>query len=480
MSMPTFSSAGSAAVVTPDQSGLEASGNVSRPVSGVQWGIAACAFALYFGMWWQHLRPGVFSFDSGYYLNEVLTRHVTNLKPFFFARFLQAATLGGKYLQLAAFVQGAIAVFALSRMLAIGLATRVRLHWIVLCVVVLLNPYVANMVFFVENDVLFSIAVVVIIVETMYIARLGVATKASWLVIAIFAPMALLFRQNGILFLPPWIALVLLALPRRTWPAMLLPAAVSCALALATSVGVAREGPSENQDLLYPAVIHEVVNLARPQFGQPLASRLSTRTWAVVGRQKLQLAVTNYMPLYWDTIAFFPAGPKLVDESPLARQAIVRSFVRNDLAHNLPAVSAHRLEVFLGAALAQGVLIDPYYAPTNLSPRLFKSKSANGSAASNTLLGRVNRAAIETRLWSWNAVFGMAVLAFLSLLALWRRDVRLLAFTLLLWLQVGAVLLAAPAAEYRYLFPIYLAPLMLLVGSGRQRVAPATQGVAAA
>jgi hypothetical protein len=47
----------------------------------------------------------------------------------------------------------------------------------------------------------------------------------------------------------------------------------------------------------------------------------------------------------------------------------------------------------------------------------------------------------------------------------------------LLWIQAGAVMALAPSAEYRYVFMIYLAPLLLLAGSFAARARAASPGV---
>jgi hypothetical protein len=433
------------------------------------WAITGAILGLYLFAWWLHLRPGVFSYDSGFYLNEVRAGNLSNLKPFLYARFLQIATLNGRALQLASVVQALLVLLALSRMFAIAMVTRARIASVVACALVVLNPYVANMVFYVQNDILFSVAVVAITVETLYIARQGRLSISSCAMITLFAPMALLFRQNGIAFLPLWAAAMFLLVPRREWLRVVLPATIACVVAFASVAGVSTEGPVDHQDMLYPAVIHEVVGLARPAFHDEIGARLSPETQVQIGSERMKHAVEFYAPLYWDTIAFFPGGPMLVQLPAEQRSRIVRSFLRHDLLPNVQTVLAHRLEIFLGASLARASMVGSYDIPSNLPQDLAASKSRHAAIGQTGLLHRLDAWSMETRAWGWNALFGVCVLAMLSLAGLWRRDVPLLLCTLLFWVQAGLILIAAPSAEYRYVFALYLAPLLLLVGSALSR-----------
>lgn len=445
-----------------------------NPGLGRWWSITAVILGVYFLLWWLHLRPGVFSFDSGFYLDEVLSRNLTNLKPYFYARFLQAVTLNGAVLELGAVVQALFVLLAFSRMFAIAVVTRTRRAWLGIGALLVLNPYVANMIFYVQNDILFSVAVVMITVETLYIVRQRSVSIASCVVIAVFAPMALLFRQNGIVFLPLWMAMMFMLLPKPQWLRVMLPATLTSLLGIASMAGVSSEAPGQRQDLLYPAVIHEVVQLARPGFRTAAGARLAPETKAAIGTNRLPLAVAYYWPLYWDTIAFFPNGPMLVNLDPGQRDAIVRSFLKHDLLANVPSVLGHRLEIFLGACLARAELADPYAVPPNLPHDLSASKARHAAEArEGSLLGRINQWSIDSRGWTWNALVGVVVLGLLTIAGLWRRDVPLLLCALLLWVQAAAIFVVAPSAEYRYVFALYLAPLLLLVGQPLVRRAAA-------
>ena len=423
--------------------------------------VAGLLLVAWFGAWWLHLRPGVFSYDSGYYLAQVVSGDLENQKPFLYTRFLQLTSLGGQYLQLSVFFQVALVVAMLARAFALALAHRVWVGWLVLCAILVANPYVAGMAYYMQNDVLFCFAIIAILLETLQAVRRGYVTGTALVVIGIAAPMAFGFRTNGMLFLPLWLLVLPLLLP-RLWRRMALTAVATTVLAYVSIVGVDR---SKSHEILYPAIIHETVRLAQPGHRYELGGRLSPQTRALVGDGRLRQGVGVYWPLYWDTIGFLPGGPELAMLPKQQRKAIVSSFLRKDLLPNLPSIAGHRLEILVGALLAQAEVVDPYAAPLNLPPALRDWKDRTGrSARGHGLLGRWVDASMASRNWSWNAAFGAVVLLGLTLLAAWRRDKAMLAIVALLWVQVAALLAVAPSAEYRYVFMVYLAPLLLLAG----------------
>jgi hypothetical protein len=431
---------------------------------GPWWVLCAALLSLYFMSWWFHLRPGVFSFDSGVYLSEALSGDIDNHRPFLYARFIELTSIGGRALQLSVCAQVAIVVLALSRAFAVAIVSRVSPVWILLCAALVLNPYVANMAFYIENDVLYSFAIIAILVETLWAWRRARATTSACVIVALFSPMAFGFRQNGLLFLPFWLVLLPFVMRRNAWLKFASASVLATGLAYISIVGVNRE---DRHDMIFPAIIHEIARLARPGYRYDVGGRLSPETRAVVGIDHLGAAASMYWPLYWDTIGFFPDGPRLARLPDKQRDAIVKSFLQHDLFPNLPSVAGHRVEMLLGALLARAEYVDPYTAPQNLPEALRDLKTTVGGMKRGVgLLGRANDASIRNRTWSWNAAFGAVVLAGLTLFAIWRRDRALLLVTCLLWLQTIAVFIAAPSAEYRYVFALYLAPLLLLVSSG--------------
>lgn len=435
-------------------------------------GLALC-FGLYFLAWWMHLRPGVFSYDSGHYLQEVLTGDITNRKPFLYARFIQLTSLGGQFFQFTVFVQAALIVAFLSRIFAMAFASRVSPICIALGAILVVNPYVANMVFYIQNDVLFCFAIIAILAETIWVFRRGNASFATCVVIALASPMAFAFRENGLLFLPAWCLLVAIFLGRdgRMLAGL---AAISTVLVY----GVASFGvdKARTADLLFPAVIHEVARLAQGGYRHDIGSRLSFETREAVGREQLRSAANIYWPLYWDTVGFFPDGPNVAYMPHEQRARIVRSFLRHDLAANLPSVAGHRVEMLAGALLARAEHVDPYSAPANLHGPLRAWKDRQGALnRSKGWIGKFNEVSTRTRAWTWNAALGVAVLGGITLAALWKRDRISMIPAALLWLQLGVVLAVAPSAEYRYVFMLYLAPLILLAGNPSARVNPDTR-----
>lgn len=424
------------------------------------WAIIGVLLGLYFTAWWLHLRPGVFSYDSGHFLSEVVRGDITNRKPFLFARFIELTSMGGRWFQFTMFAQVAIVVLIVSRAFAIALSNRISPVWIALCAVLVLNPYVANMVFYLQNDVLFCFGIIAILVETLLVARRGRITFASLAMVALASPMAFAFRENGLLFLPFWWILVLFL--GQDGKRLVAVSFISTLLAYASIIGVDKE---RTADLMYPAVIHEVARLAQSGYRHEIGSRLAPETRDAVGIEKLASATEVYWPLYWDTVGFFADGPNLAYLPGEQRSTIVRSFIKNDLLPNLPSVAGHRVEMLLGALLARAEYVDPYSAPENLHAPLRKWKNRVGASnRGEGILGELNEASGRSRGWSWNAALGVVVLAAMTLVALWRRDRVTLIVTTLLWLQLGVLLAVAPSAEYRYVFMFYLAPLLLLAG----------------
>lgn len=427
----------------------------SNPVNR-HWVAWFCLVAAYLLVWWIHLYPGVATFDSGYYMQQVVQGEYTNKKPFLYARFLQATSLGGRDFAFSAFLQVMLVALALSRILALATSTRPRWLAIALGLVLIANPYMGNMAAYIQNDILFSVAMILVIAESIHVARLGRISRASIVVVALFAPMAFLFRENGRLFIPLWMLACVMVMPRPSWTRLVGAAAITSALAFATVIGVDRQ---QRQHPLYGAVIHEAVGLAQPRYRVGMGFLLSPETQSAIGRERLASAVSVYWPLYWDTIAFVPTGPKLDSISDWQRNAITDSFLRNDVYPNLPAIVGHRFEMFLGALLARAEPINPYESPGN-APQAYASAKERHRASPASVLRRVNEASIRSRGWSWNALLGMTVLAGMTLSGLWRRDRVMVLMATVLWTQAAAIWLAAPSAEFRYVFMFYLAPLL--------------------
>lgn len=438
---------------------------ITRDMLGLRgWWLAfAVLLGLWFACWGAYLFPGTYTDDSALYLSQALSGELTNLKPYFYTRFLQVVTGGGRWLELAAPTQAALVVLAFSRMFAIAMVTGTRWPWIVLGLLLVLNPYVANMAFYVQNDVLFSVALVALVVESLYVLRYHQVGVASIGLFALFAPMALLFRQNGVLFLPVLLLVLAFLMPRRQALRLLLPAVGTSLLGMATMWGVRSSGPQEQHHAIYPAVVHEIARLSQQGYQTHARARLHPHTIGLLGEQRVEKAGEHYWPLYWDTIGFMPGGPQLVLLEPERQDAVVKSFLKHDLIPNLPGVLGHRLEMFLGAGLARASLADPTLAPSLLPAPLAALKRDNVREATASPLVPVQVWTLRHRYLGWNALFGCIVLLLATLQAVWRRDWVFLLCAGLLWIQWAAVVALAPSAEYRYVFMLYLAPLLLLV-----------------
>jgi len=426
------------------------------------WFLWAVIFGVYFAIWWLVLRPGVFSYDSGYYINEVISGVIDNRKPFLYARFLQLTSIGGRYFELSTVVQVSLIVLLLSRAFAVAMASRTSLVIVIFCGVLVLNPYVVLMALYIQNDILFCFAIIGILVETLYVMRTASIGKAGFCMIAILSPMAFGFRENGLIFLPVWWCILPFLFQRPIWSRVVLISIFTTALALTSGWGVSR---SESFNMFYPAVVHESIRLALPFYGHAAGSVLSPETTEAIGFNKVASAVPYYLPLYWDSIAFFQNGPKLADLPRRQQQEIVRSFLIHDFAQNLPSVMGHRLEIFIAEAMARGeYYVDPYAVPKNISGPLANDKIEYGNLLrENGLFGGIVKFSILSRAWTWNAMVGVFVVGGMILLGLWRRDVKILLVCMLLFIQGAAIFALSPAPDCRYVFMLYLAPLLLLV-----------------
>ena len=77
-------------------------------------------------------------------------------------------------------IKVAVIVLFLSRIFAVAWTSGASRLWIALGVLLVLNPYVANMAFYLQNDVLFCFAMIAILVETLLASRLpGLLPEAS-------------------------------------------------------------------------------------------------------------------------------------------------------------------------------------------------------------------------------------------------------------------------------------------------------------
>ena len=450
---------------------------VGRPDSLLlPWLASFLLFAVYLVPFWLELRPGVFSDDSATYLEQVLTGQLENAKPYFFARFLQLASLDGNLLQRLALVLALIGIALLARILAIGWRLGAPRWLLALAVLLLLNPYVQVMLQYIQNDVLFCIGIGSVLAETLWCVRRQRVGVDSMLLIAACAPMALLFRQNGLLFLPPWLLTLPLLAPVAVWSRLALPALAACALALGTVAGV---DTSTTVNSRFPAVIHVIAGLARPEQTQDVGGNLSPTTRALLGEKAVRQLAVAYDPRYWDYVGFVPTGPRLAALDEHRKTEIVRSFIRHDLWPNLPAVVAIRTQLFVNILLGRDMPPEPYGVASDMPSGLAYAKSRNHpevrpatSPAAVAVEAYRHEPALRSQL------LGLAGLVALTLCGLWRRERLVLWFAGFFWIQVAAVFLLMPAADSRYLFLLYLLPVFAVALGGWSHSRAADHAVA--
>lgn len=433
---------------------------------GLLWLVFGALLLLYQWPYWLELRPGVFTDDSGMYLTQVMTGEVSNQKPYFFARFLQLISLDGRVMTRLALVMAIIGIALIARVLAIGWRSGAPWWLMALALALVINPYMPLMLLYVQNDVLFCIAATALVVETIWCVRMGRCSRVSIAVIALTAPAALLFRQNGLLLVPLWLASLPWVLTPGQWKRVAIPVVATCGLSLLTMVGVDR---SDTLNTKFPAVAHAITALSRAERGQPVGVKISPQTRAIVGETRIALAPAYYDPRYWDFAGFYPGGPLFQLMSEADKDAVVKSFVKHDLWPNLPAIVAIRTQMFLNIVLGRSHPLGGHEIPRYLPDRVLEAKISNPKSngwVSGWLDG------LATRSLQSGSLPGLCILILLSLMGIWQRRWLLVWLTMLYWIQVAAVFLLMPAADSRYLFLLYLFPLAAL--GACQRIAPST------
>lgn len=426
-----------------------------RPL--IVWASISAIFLLYLGWFWLEIRPGVLTDDSGIYLQQLVSGELHDKKPYFFTRFLQLISLDGRVLSRLALVHGVIGALLLARILTIGILSRPPVWLLVPAAVTVLNPYVVVLLLYVQNDALFCLAIMAVITETLWALRQNRVGNGTVALLALAVPAALLFRQNGLLFVPIWLAVLPFMFSRRLALRLMLPALLGCAVGLATMAGVDR---STSSNALFPAVSHVISGLSRAERGVPVGGNLSQETRDLVGETRVQLSPANFDPRYWDFIGFYAGGPLYAQMAPDAQRRLVASFVRNDLWANLPGVIAIRTQLFANLLLGRSHPLNPYEAGRFLPPVVLQSSLER--QPSGGVANRVIAALVGSRL-AYSAIFGLALLCVFAVRAVWLRDRPQLLVCLLLFVQVAGLFALAPAADARYLFLIYLFPMAALV-----------------
>lgn len=432
------------------------------------WLVATALLWLYGLAWWLELRPGVFTDDSGLYLKQVMSGELANQKPYLYTRFLQVITLGGHIVHYAALIQALLALWIVARMFALAWVHRAPRWLLGVGVLLVANPFFMAMAFYVQNDPLFSIALVAVIVETLHCRMAGRVTRTSMAMVGLMLPMALLFRQNGLLFVPLWALALPWLLGRREALRIAAPGALTCVVALATMMGV---DTRDTLDVRYPAVVHAISGLAREEYGHAAGVNLSEETRVLVGPRRLQVAAQFHNPRYWDFGGFYPRGPQFHMLDELRKDAIVSSFVRNDLWPNLPSVIAARTDMLVSILMGRGTAVKARQLPHAMPSVLAEIIKANAPRA-----GSLTRAMdyYYGHPWTRASLWSLMLLVCVGAVGVWRHcGVTLWACALLL-LQMAIIATVAPSADARYVLYIYLSPfvVMLLPSARRAKSRP--------
>lgn len=310
-------------------------------------------------------------------------------------------------------------------------------------------------------DGVYAVAVTGLLFELWLCARTRQARPASLLVIAMTLPFAAFFRPNGILFLVPVAVLAWwVGRAERRWLALILLA--WCAVAVAG----ARLHKVPRHESLFPLVMWETVNFLQPRAMQlwTAAPRVSQTTLDAMARHRpLHNYVSHYDPDYWDPLNYHAAGPHVMAMAKADRKVVVREFFRHNLWQNMPKFIGSRVNVFFVAALAQGGFPAHAYAQKILADTPTRSTyRAFGLDRAETMLLGLYEFSFAHRHLLWTPFLGMLLVVVALYRGLKSRDGPLLLVAVPMAMQVGAIASFSVAGEYRYLFPFFMLPLVLV------------------
>lgn len=326
---------------------------------------------------------------------------------------------------------------------------------------VCLAPHTLYFLGLLYPDGIYAVAGSGLMFEVWLGARRRSLSAAALALIALILPFAAFARSNGIIFLLP-VALLACIVDRAARRWLLLILLVWCTLV----VLMGRTRRADAHGVVYPLVVYETVNFlqARPMNLWTAQPRVLPATVALLERhQPIGKYLEHYDPDYWDPLQHREDGPQVLRFSEQEKKSLVRDFLRYNLWHNLPLFLAHRVNVFLVSALAQGSA--PSYSYTE---HILKRMQSNSSyrplrlQAAQDLWLRVHEASYAYRWLLWSPFPGIALLVWMALRGLQRRDLALLLPAGALIVQLGGIFFFSIAGEYRYILLFFMLPVALL------------------
>lgn len=429
---------------------------------------------LVYGTWLMALWPGVLGEDSVAILLEVERGgELRSGKTVFWYYFVRLFYEGSRRVEIPVAVLLMLCALIFARALAWYWHQGLKKSFVLVLLLVCLAPHMVYFMGTLYPDAIFAVAASGLLFELWLAARQRSMGAASLVMVTLTLPFAAFARPNGIVFLLPALA-VLLVLDRRSrWQL----AALTGALCAAMFAGH-QWHPAKTQEAIYPMVAFETVNFLKP--------RAMNRLWAlyphmndpwVLERPKVSPAtveiLSRYRPLeqfqayadpaYWDMLVFHPDGPQIGGLPRHDQKELVREFFRYNLWQNLPDFLANRVNVFWTAALAQGGLPALNYA-TNVLPRTQAAtvfRRFDLPVLERTFVA-LQKTSYAWRWLLWTPWLGLLLLAWALCRAAMRRDLPLLIVAVPMAVQLAAIFLLSTAGEYRYLLPFFTLPLALL------------------
>ncbi len=426
--------------------------------------ILALLLAVY-GTWLLTYWPGILGMDSFAILRQVEQPDVfTSSKPAFWYWFVAAFYRSTRLVEVPVAMQLLFSATVFARILSWQWTTAVRgMRW-VFAASLLLICCAPNVVFYINSlnpDGIFSVAATGLLFELWLAARRRYLGAAGLVMIALTLPVALFARSNGLVFLLPVTgALFVVDRAGRRWLG-----AIALSWCAVVAVGT-RNHRDVSQSVQYPLAIFETVNFLQPRpmklwvLEPPISAptiKLLTKHWPV------DRYLAHYDPDYWDSLAFDADGPQVLAFPDADKRALVREFFRYNLWHNIPAFMGSRVNVFLAAATARAGIVSHAYARLVLTQ--LHSLSEYRRFHLNTmeyLLNESYELSFRHRWLLWSPLPAIALLLWLLRVGLQKRDAANLLVTVPMVLQLGGIFLLSIAAEYRYLLPFFILPVLLL------------------
>jgi hypothetical protein len=426
------------------------------------WAIYSVLITAY-GLWFFAFCPGVLGEDSLAILLEIQSHGTfSSGKPSAWYYFVNALFTPFQLVEIPIAFQLLASATVFARILAWIWQQGLRKTLAFLLIFVCLAPQTPYFIGALYPDGFYAAAVVGLTFELWQTSVSRKLSRASMAILFFTIPAAAFLRPNGILFLGPVFA-VLFIVDRTSRRNLGLLTFGWCALAL---VG-AQVHKTQKHGFMYPLAIFETANFMQPH---PFVvwketPRVSEKTIATLAKYRpIKLITDNYDRDYWDPLIYKPGGPDLSGIPQEAKDVIVGEFFRYNLWRNFPAFVASRFNVFLVSSLAQGgVSGGMEYSEIVLTKvethsvfHRFDLKNLEASL-------RVLHSFSESHRWLlWSPALGFVLLFRLFWIACRTRQIPLLIVTVPLVAQLAAIFAFSIAGEYRYLFPFFLAPLVLL------------------